>query len=266
MIVGKRMRVAMMQPAFMPWQGFFELIYQTERFLILDDFQFSIQSYHQRNRLFVNKGQVDWYSVPVRKSLSFEAPLNKTFINEDIPWRTKMWKRIQQNYSKANHYLQIAPYVENWLSERGKSLATQNIAFIKLACDILDLKREFVLSSQFSSSAQRSKRVVELLRLNDADTYYCAKGSFDYMLADGLFPLNDIKVLFQDFQPKAYPQIGSPDHFIPYLSILDALMNVGPEQTVTRITEGTPKWLTWDEMTARKSELMREGAAGEVPL
>lgn len=43
---------------------------------------------------------------------------------------------------------------------------------------------------------------------NCADIYYCAKGSFDYMLADGLFPLRDVKVLFQDFQPKAYPQIG----------------------------------------------------------
>lgn len=265
-MVGKGMKVAMMQPAFLPWQGFFELIYQAERFIILDDFQFSIQSYHQRNRLFVNNGQVDWYSVPVRKSLAFEAPLNKTLINENIPWRMKMWKRIQQNYSKANYYSQIAPYVENWLSEREESLAAQNIAFIRLACDILGLRREFLVSSQFSSSAQRSKRVVELLRLSDADTYYCAKGSFDYMLADALFPLNDIKVLFQDFQPKIYPQIGSPDHFIPYLSVLDALMNVGAEQTAMLIAQGTPNWLTWVEMTTRKGELQQEEVAGEKQL
>jgi hypothetical protein len=260
------MKVAMMQPAFLPWQGFFELIYQSERFIILDDFQFSVQSYHQRNRLFVNKGQVDWYSVPVRKALSFAAPLNKTLINEDIPWRVKMWKRIQQNYSKARYYSQIASYIEKWLFERAEFLAAQNIAFIKLVCDILGLKREFLLSSQFPSTFQRSERVAELLRLNSCDSYYCAKGSFDYMLTDALFPLSDVVVFFQDFQPKSYPQIGSPNDFIPYLSGLDALMNVGPEQTLAFIAQGTPKWFTWTDMTARKRALLQEGSGGAEPL
>ena len=48
------MKVGMMQPSFMPWQGFFELIFISDIFIFLDDFQFSVQSYHQRNRLFVN--------------------------------------------------------------------------------------------------------------------------------------------------------------------------------------------------------------------
>jgi hypothetical protein len=43
-------------------------------------------------------------------------------------------------------------------------------------------------------------------------------------------------------------------------------MNVGPEQTVALIAQGTPKWLTWDEMTARKNESLQEGAAGEESL
>lgn len=252
------MKIAMMQPAFLPWQGFFELIYQAERFIILDDFQFSVQSYHQRNRLFVNKGQVDWYSVPIQKSLSFGEPLHHTLINERSPWRMKMWKRIQQNYSKANYYPQIAPLIQEWLFDKPNSLATQNIAFIKLVCEMLDLKRELLLSSASPSSAHRSERVAELLRLNGADSYYCAKGSFDYMLADGLFPLNDVKVLFQDFQPKVYPQTGSTDDFIPYLSVLDALMNIGPEQTMELVAKGTPKWLTWDAMKARKGQLLQE--------
>ena len=252
-----------MQPTFMPWQGFFELIYQAERFIILDDFQFSVQSYHQRNRLFVNKGQVDWYSVPIRKSLSFGEPLNKTLINEDIPWRLKMWKRIEQNYSKASYHSLISPLIKEWLFETGDSLAAQNIAFIKLICNILGLEKEFLLSSNFPSAAQRSGRVAELLMLHTADNYYCAKGSFGYMLADGLFPLKNVTVLFQDFQPRPYPQIGSQNDFIPYLSVLDALMNVGPEQTMELISHGTAKWLTWDEMVAGKSDLPEEGMAGE---
>ena len=86
------------------------------------------------------------------------------------------------------------------------------------------------------------------------------------MLADGLFPLSDVTVLFQNFQPKTYPQIGSPNYFIPYLSVLDALMNVGPEQTVELIAQGTTKWLTWDEMTAGKKDLLQELRTGEESL
>ena len=75
------MKVAMMQPTFLPWQGYFELIYQADCFIFLDDFQFSVQSYHQRNRLFVNRDQVGWYTVPVKKSNAF---LRKTKTEDGI--------------------------------------------------------------------------------------------------------------------------------------------------------------------------------------
>lgn len=243
-----KMNVAMMQPAFMPWQGFFELIYKSEIFIFLDDFQFSVQSYHQRNRLFVNTGQVGWYSVPVMKSISFKVSLNKTRINEMIPWRSKMWKRIQQNYSKAPYFAEIAPHVGKWILTQAESLAEQNITFIKLVCELIGFQRDFLLSSHYSTKARSSKRVFELLRWSGADIYFCAKGSFEYMREENIFPVVDIEVLFQDFVPKAYRQIGSLEKFIPSLSVLDALMNVGPESTAELITKGTQKWLTWDEM------------------
>ena len=63
--------IAMMQPTFLPWQVFFELILKSDKFIFLDDFQYSVQSHHTRNKLFVNKGQVDYYNVPVQKSKCF---------------------------------------------------------------------------------------------------------------------------------------------------------------------------------------------------
>lgn len=72
------MRVVLMQPGFMPWQGLFELVAHADRFVFLDDFQFTVKSFDRRNRLFVDKGRVDWYSVPV---LSRREPLNETAID-----------------------------------------------------------------------------------------------------------------------------------------------------------------------------------------
>jgi len=73
------------------------------------------------------------------------------------------------------------------------------------------------------------------------------------MLEDGIFPLQDIQVFFQDFQPGTYQQIGSPGKFIQNLSIIDALMNIGAQGTAELVKKGTGKWLTWEEMIALKS-------------
>lgn len=242
------MNVAMMQPSFLPWQGYFELILKSDIFIFLDDFQFSVQSYHQRNRLFINRDQADWCTVPVKKSVSFKAPLNQVKINEDTGWREKMWKRIQINYSKALYYKEISPWIETWILEPSDNISSQNIAFIKYVSSLLDYRGEFRLSSEMSSSKARSERVEELLRWCGADTYYCAKGSFGYMLEDGVFPLQDISVCFQDFQPAPYDQVGSTKGFLPFLSILDALMNIGPQKTREYVINGTKKWLLWNEM------------------
>lgn len=248
------MIVGMMQPTFMPWLGYFELIHKVDTFIFLDDFQFSVQSYHQRNRLFVNKGQVGWYSVPVKKLLSYKMPLNQAQIDDDIPWRIKFWKRIQQNYGKARYYKDYEAIINQWLLSSYSNLAEQNIAFVKIICDAIGIGGVFLNSSEFASQKQSSERVVELLRWSDAHCYYCANGSFDYMFQEKVFPLSDIEVLFQSFKLKPYPQVGSPDNFVPYLCVLDALFNVGPDDTAALIKGGTIEWYNWNKMVSEKAE------------
>lgn len=244
------MKIAMMQPTFLPWLGVFELIFNAERFIFLDDFQFSLQSYHQRNRLFLDRNQVGWYTVPVMKSVSFLSPLNQTRISESPAWRGKMWKRIVQNYSKAPFFDALSPQVKAWLLTPAPSLAEQNISFILSACEVLGLRREFLLSSQCPSAGKRSERVLQLLEWCEADRYLCARGAFDYMKADAVFPVRDIEILFQNFEPAPYPQIGSADKFVPFLSSLDALFNIGAQATWELIQKGTKKWLTWGDLNA----------------
>ncbi|MFC1590915.1 WbqC family protein [Thermodesulfobacteriota bacterium] len=241
------MNVAMMQPTFMPWLGYFELIWKSDVFIMLDDFQFTVQSWHQRNRLFVNKDQVGWYTVPVRKAESFLASLNRTVINEDVPWRKKMLKRIQMNYGKAPCYKEIYPLVESWLLNEKPTLAEQNMCFVKSMCACLNLACEFRNSSDMPTAGKRSQRVLELLEACDATRYYSAQGAIGYMLADGVFPREGIQVLFQNFEHAPYAQVGSSGSFVPSLSILDALMNTGTAKTLDLITRGTSNWLTWEE-------------------
>jgi hypothetical protein len=245
------MKVAMMQPAFLPWQGYFELIYYSDCFIFLNDFQFSVQSHHQRNRLFTNHNQVDWYTVPVVKSSSFGANLDCVVINEAAPWRKKILNRLQHNYSRAAFFGDIFPIIEKCLGPRTINLADLNITFIRSVIELFGWKRELRLSSNFKTEATRSNRVLDLLRWCNATEYYSAHGAFRYMLEDSLFPMADLEILFQDFVPATYPQIGSPEKFIPSLSVLDALFNIGPTETARIITSGTQGWKKWYEMNSQ---------------
>jgi len=160
---------------------------------------------------------------------------------------------MQQNYSKAQFFGQLSDLIENWLFTSFNSLAEQNTALIRELCDILGLQKQFYSSSENPSSKLRSERVFELLRWSGADFYYCANGSFDYMFEEGIFPIADTEVFFQDFKTEPYDQVGSPEKFVPSLSVLDALFNVGPEATGELIRSGTKKWITWDEMVKKRS-------------
>ena len=244
------MIVAMMQPAFLPWQGFFGLLASVDRFILLDDFQFSVQSYHQRNRLFVSPGKVDWCTAHVLKSASFAQPLNRTLTNEKVPWRRKLWKRIQQNYRRAAFFERLGADVEQWLLRPATSLATQNMEFIRWAARLMGFDAELRLSSERPSDLTRSDRVVDLLRWGGATTYRAARGSFGYMKEDGVFPVADLPAVFQDFQPQPYLQVGSPSAFVPCLSVLDALLNIGPAATARLIRVGTDHWVRWEERVA----------------
>lgn len=243
------MKIAMMQPAFLPWQGFFELIIKSDKFIFLDDFQYSVQSHHTRNKLFVNKNQVDFYSIPVQKSKCFEAKLNEVLIVTNNQWKKKLLRTLEYNYQKAPYFNKIQLSLESILNKDFETLSDLNIEIIKDFCKHLDIEKDFLYSSDFTNQTKsistRTKRVTELLEWAKADEYLSAFGSFDYMKEDR-FNYEKHPVLFQNFKPKPYKQIHSTE-FVPYLSVLDALYNVGGEETLNLIKSGTEKFLNWEE-------------------
>ncbi len=124
-----------------------------------------------------------------------------------------------------------------------------NIAFIRLVARLLELEPAWTRSSELGSTGERSERVLDLLRRAGAATYLCARGSYGYMQEDGVFPVDDIEVTFQDFAPQPYPQRRT-DEFVSHLSVLDALFEVGPAETRRLVTAGQRVWTPWRAMPA----------------
>jgi hypothetical protein len=182
--------------------------------------------------------------VPVKKSEAFGLNLNLIKIDNSRNWRNKLLNRLQQNYSKTKFYFEIYPIIDDILGKEIDSLCALNIEIIQAIVSLFEWDVEWRFSSDFSTNSKSSQRVLELLRWCSASGYYAAGGSFDYMKQEGIFPISDIEVMFQRFHNESYHQKSSPEEFIPYLSVLDALFNIGPADTAKLITANS-NWLKW---------------------
>ena len=239
------MNIAMMQPSFLPWLGYFQLIYKSDIFIFLDDFQFSVQSFHQRNKLFVNKDQVDWYTVPIKKANAFGVSINTAHFDESRNWRKKLVNRLEKNYFKTPFFRHIYPLISDIIINEKSNLSALNIKLIKAVVKLFDWNVEWEFSSKYPSNAIRSERVLELLKQFGATNYFSPIGAKQYLEDDGIFPVSGIDVSFQNFHIKKYPQNNSSIEFIPSLSVLDALFNVGPKETIELINNENNKWEIW---------------------
>jgi hypothetical protein len=243
-------RVALMQPTFLPWQGYFGLVAAAEVFVLLDDFQFQRHSFQQRNRIRLADGTESWVSLPVGHPRDGEVPtLAGAVPVVDAKWRRRLKLTLDQSYGRAPHHATLRGFVNDWIDTSWESVADMNIAFIRLVADWLGFEPQWRRSSELGATGPRSERVLDLLRRAGARTYLCARGSFGYMAEDGVFPVDDIEVVFQDFVPEPYEQPRTDD-FVSHLSVLDALFEVGVDETRRLVLEGQWAWTPWRAMPA----------------
>jgi hypothetical protein len=239
-----------MQPTFLPWQGYFGLVAAAEIFVLLDDFQFQRHSFQQRNRIRLADGTESWISLPVAHPTGAEFPtLAEAVPIVDAKWRRRLKLTIDQSYGRAPHHGALRGFVDEWIDTPWTSVADMNIAFIRLVADWLGFEPEWRRSSEIGPTGQRSERVLDLLRRARARTYLCARGSFGYMNEDGVFPVDGIEVVFQDFAPPPYAQRRTDD-FVSHLSVLDALFEAGVDETRRIVLEGQRAWTPWRAMPA----------------
>lgn len=242
-----RPRVALMQPTFLPWQGYFGLLAEADVFVFLDDFQFCRRSVHHRNRLFVGGAAPAWLTLPVEHAHRAERPiLREVRPRLDGAARRKLLGALRHGYARSAYFGELYPEVERWLERDWSDLASLNIAFIELASRWLGTAPRFERGSALGVRGARSNRIADLLHRTGAGTYLAARGSLAYMVEDGVFPLEGVDVHFQEFDPQPYPQRG--EAFIPQLSVLDALFRVGPAATRELIAAGQRRFAPWDEL------------------
>ncbi len=228
--------IAIMQPTYLPWPGFFELIAQSHTFVFLDDAKLEKSSWHVRNRFLINQAG-RYLTVELnsgRLSLIKDAKL------ADTNWREKHAQSLRNAYGKSPFGEEVLgivlPIIE---SGQQRTLADINIELIVCLCQHLEIETNLIRASELGVPGRKSERLIEMCRRLDADHYYSPAGSRDYIEEEGLFPDSGLTLTYQEFPSSAYSQFNS-NEFVPYLSIVDLLANVGKRRSLAYIKRSDP--------------------------
>jgi len=216
-----------LQPTYLPWLGYFEMISKVDIFIIYDHVQFVKKSWHHRNRIKGPNGEI-LLSLPIKKA-PLDTPLCETLLTDDYQKAlNNHWASISHSYKKSKFFHKYSSGLEDLYSSKYISLTDLTINFIQYFCDQLSIKTEIYASSKFaidSSIINPNEKVIDLCRKANITSLYDANGAQEILDVD-FFNKNNIKLLFQNYSHPVYSQVFG--NFIPYLSVIDLLLNEGP--------------------------------------
>ena len=217
------MKISIHQPGYLPGLSFFRKIVEADVFIFLDDSQYEKNGWQNRNKIKVN-GQSSWITVPVHADISMK--LNEIKVVQNIDWRKKHCKSFEINYSKAKFFQEYWNELENIYQKNHEFLIELNIDLIKFILKKNGITKKIIKSSELNIQEKSSKRILEICKSLNADTYISGMGLPDkkYLNVND-FKQNQIKIEFQNFVYPQYNQIG--DNFVSNLSIIDLLFNEG---------------------------------------
>lgn len=224
--------VAIHQPDFFPWQGFFSKIRKADVWVDLDHVinRTNEQSWFRRVNMDIF-GRSSYISISVEKDPSrtfvpiCEMRINQIIVNKDA----KIYKSIRESYKKTPFFDEYFSLVDEYFSSSEVLLAERNRRFIKTVIELLEIEVEIVKSSDLQPEGKSTEMLIDLIRKMGGSVYLSGDGAAGYQ-NESLYAENNIELRFNNFKPRLYQQ-RNVKQFIPGLSVLDSLFNVGAEET-----------------------------------
>ena len=219
------MIVTIHQPNYFPYPGFFQKVLLSDIYVVLDRAQFEFDITN-RNKIITPEGSWSRISVPVKKGQKFFEVRNVE-INNDQPWAEKNWDLICKSYNDSSFFDLYKTTLNSIFKKKWNLIFDLNFYTLKKAFEWLDIKTEFILDSELDVTGMSSEHLLNICKKLGATKYLSGPGGRDY-LNEKIFEQSKIKVEYQKYDPIIYPQKYAKS-FVPNLSILDLLFNMGSD-------------------------------------
>lgn len=231
--------IGILQPGYLPWLGSFEQMARADRWVVLDDVQYTKGDWRNRNRIKSHAGPV-WLTVPVRRH-STQTLIRDISISNDRDWAKKHLRIIEAHYRRAPHYQPFFGELADVLAARHEKLADLCRVVTATLCRHLDIDTPMLSSSEIPRRPvvaadgmnesdlrrwRKNHRLIEICQHVGATTFYDGAKAAAFLDLDR-FREAGIEVALQNYRHPVYRQERGA--FLPYLSAIDLIMNVGPE-------------------------------------
>ena len=216
--------VAIHQPNFLPWVGYFDKVGRVDTFVLFDDVQLPQgKSYCSRVKIKGSNGP-QWLTVPVKKS-SGALILEVEVVNNG--WARKHVRTIEQVYGKAPYFEKFWPQIRHVISQDWALLADLNCALIETISRLVGIETAFVRSSSFDHGAvSADERILEILKSTNASKYVSGEGAGSKRYVQGEeMEAAGVLLEWQEFRHPVYSQLADP--FDSHMSVLDMMFMTG---------------------------------------
>lgn len=223
---GMSMKVAIHQPNYLPYIGFFEKAALSDIFILLDSVQFSKDSYTQRTKIRTRDGWA-WCTVPIEKEYDFKH-IKEVYLPKDKKWSRKQKLSMAANYSKTSFF--DANFIDEFFTKPFQKLQEMNEFGITYLMENFGIRPKIFRSSELGIDPRlrSTDLLIEIIKRVGGNTYISGEGGRNYM-DEELFSINGIDIKYFHFRPFIYNQRWT--HFEPYMSAIDLLFNLGPSDS-----------------------------------
>lgn len=215
------MKIGIMQPYFLPYIGYWQLLNAVDKYVIYDDVNYIKGGWINRNRILINK-EAKYFNVKLNGA-SPNKLINEVEVSLDEVYQKKLLKTIEENYKKAPFFYKIFPVIQRIVENKEINLAKYLEYSIREICSYLDIKTELIISSNLekNNSLKGKDKVIEICKKLGGSEYYNAIGGQELYSFEE-FKSNGIELKFLKTEEINYQQFNN--EFVPYLSILDVMM------------------------------------------
>lgn len=233
--MSKYNRAAIMQPYFLPYIGYWQLMHYADVFVVYDDIQFTKKGWINRNRYLQNGTDVI-FSLPIKKDSDYLNVVDRFLSENIVNENKKTLRKLEAAYKKSPYFQDVWPIIEECFLCESKNLFEFVLNSIKVVAKFLQIETDIVVSSSLGicKELKGQERVIETCKKLEVKDYLNPIGGVNLYCRDD-FESQDICLYFQNVKLKEYRQLKND--FVPGLSIIDILMFNGVERTKEMLSD-----------------------------
>ncbi len=224
-------QVAICQPHYIPWIGYFEMIDRVDEFIFLDDVDVIHRDWKTRNRIRKERAssETKWLSVPIVHECRRKTPIFEARIGGDGNWRQTHFDAFTMVYAEAPFFVEANTLFERCLTPRAETIGDLNVHMVQRICAHLGIATPTRRASKTPTLGRKTEKLVALCEVAQATHYLANNGSAGYLDTER-FSAADIALAFQDYEHPTYEQKSGKQSlpFLSHLSVFDLIANHGP--------------------------------------